>query len=61
MSEPIVRFRRSVGRRHKRVALLTYSCLLLVVSPVLPGVIGHPDTLGLENLPGGVHGLSIQT
>ena len=46
-----------VGRRHKRAALLTYSCLLLVVSAVLPGVIGHPDTLGLENLPGGTRPL----
>jgi uncharacterized membrane protein YoaK (UPF0700 family) len=46
-----------VGRRHKRSALLTYTCLLLVVSAVLPGVIGHPDTLGLENLPGGTRPL----
>ena len=43
-----------LGRTHKRACLLTYSFLLLGVSAALPRVVGYPDMLGLENLPGAV-------
>lgn len=43
-----------LGRTHKRTCLLIYSFFLLGVSATLPRVVGYPDTLGLENLPGAV-------
>jgi uncharacterized membrane protein YoaK (UPF0700 family) len=45
------------GQTHKRRWLLIYSCVLLAVAAALPAVMGGVDSLGLENLPGGVKAL----